>query len=80
MRYISTSISWFNRAYGAQFWLNAGGIYPNVPKDLYSCNGYQGQYVFIIPSKELVIVRFGLAENPIFNVNQFLSEIMYSIK
>lgn len=68
-----------NGEYGAQFWLNLGGAYPNVPKDLFSCNGYQGQYVFIIPSKELVVVRFGLTENPEFNVDSFLTEILASI-
>ena len=55
-------------------------MYPNVPKDLYSCNGYQGQYVFIIPSKELVIVRFGLTENPDFDIDTFLSETLNAIK
>ncbi|SFS43072.1 serine hydrolase domain-containing protein [Lutibacter maritimus] len=79
VNYTKTPTKTSNGEYGAQFWLNVGGVYPNAPKDLYSCNGYQGQYVFIIPSKELVIVRFGLAENPIFNVNQFLSEILYSV-
>ena len=68
-----------NGRYGAQFWLNAGGIYPNVPKDLFSCNGYQGQYVFMIPSEDIIVVRFGLAENPIFNVDAFLSNILISI-
>ncbi len=69
-----------NGIYGGHFWLNAGGKFPDVPKDMYSCNGYQGQYVFIIPSKDLVIVRTGLKENPEFNVNEFLSEIIEAIK
>jgi len=68
-----------NGQYGTQFWLNAGGVYPNVPTDLFSCNGYQGQHVFIIPSKDLVVVRFGLAEYPIFDINNFLSEVCNSI-
>ena len=80
VKYTATPTNSSKGSYGAQFWLNAGGEYPNAPKDLYSCNGYQGQYIFIIPSKNMVIVRFGLAENPNFNVNQFLSEILYSIK
>ena len=66
--------------YGGHFWLNAGGIYPDVPKDLYSCNGYQGQHVFIIPSKNLVIVRTGLTEHPEFDMNIFLKEIVESIE
>jgi len=80
VKYASTPTNGSNGEYGAHFWLNAGGKYPNVPKDLYSCNGYQGQHVFIIPSRDIVIVRFGLAENPEFDVNTFLSEVLSSIQ
>ncbi len=66
--------------YGAHFWLNAGGKYPDIPKDLYSMNGYQGQYVFIIPSKELVVVRTGLAEYPEFDINGFLAALSEAIE
>ncbi len=69
-----------NGVYGGHFWLNAGGKFPDVPKDMYSCNGFQGQYVFIIPSKELVVVRTGLKEYPEFDVNEFLSNIIGSIE
>ncbi|MEO0570409.1 MAG: serine hydrolase [Bacteroidota bacterium] len=65
--------------YGAHFWLNAEGKYPDVPKDLYSMNGYQGQYVFMIPSKDLVVVRTGLAEYPEFDINGFLSALVAAI-
>ncbi|MEN8789586.1 MAG: serine hydrolase [Flavobacteriaceae bacterium] len=65
--------------YGAHFWLNAQGKYPDVPKDLYSANGHQGQRVYIIPSKELVIVRTGLAESPFFDENTFLSDILSAL-
>ena len=68
-----------NGRYGAQFWLNAGGVYPNVPKDLFSCNGYQGQHIFIIPSKDVVIVKFGLTEHPDFNLDKFLSETLAAL-
>lgn len=66
--------------YGAHFWLNAGGIYPNVPRDLFSANGFQGQHVFIIPSKDLVVVRFGLKEHPEFDVDTFLGGIIDSLE
>ena len=78
--YSATPTNGSNGEYGAHFWLNAGGKYPNVPKDLYSCNGYQGQHVFIIPSKDLVIVRFGLAENPEFDVDTFLKEVLSAMQ
>jgi CubicO group peptidase (beta-lactamase class C family) len=80
VKYAATPTNGSNGEYGAHFWLNAGGKYPNVPKDLFSCNGYQGQHVFIIPSKDIVIVRFGLAENPEFDVDTFLSEVLSSIQ
>ena len=80
IEYITTPTINSNGTYGGQFWLNAEGVYPDVPKDLYSMNGYQGQFVFIIPSKDLVVVRTGLAENPTFDVNAFLSALAASIK
>ncbi len=78
--YVSKPTDHSEGTYGAHFWLNAGGKYPDVPKDLYSANGYQGQYVFIIPSKDLVIVRTGLAEAPDFDVNGFLKEVVRAIQ
>ncbi len=55
-----------------------GGRYPDVPKDLYSANGFQGQKVFIIPSLDLVIVRMGLTEDAKFDVNGMLKGIIGS--
>jgi CubicO group peptidase (beta-lactamase class C family) len=78
--YAATPTNGSNGEYGAHFWLNAGGKYPNVSKDLFSCNGYQGQHVFIIPSKDLVVVRFGLVENPDFDVDTFLKEVLDAIQ
>ena len=68
-----------NGEFGGHFWLNAGRKYPDVPKDLFSANGFQGQYVFIIPSRDLVVVRLGLTEDPEFDVNGFLSGIVGSL-
>jgi CubicO group peptidase (beta-lactamase class C family) len=69
-----------NGRYGAHFWLNAGGKYPDAPKDLYSCNGYQGQMIFIIPSMDLVIVRMGLTDDNVFDFNAFLKDVIGSFK
>ena len=68
-----------NKTYGAHFWLNAGGRYPDAPRDLFSCNGFQGQYIFIIPSKDLVVVRMGLSEEEEFDQNGVLKHIVDSV-
>lgn len=78
--YVATPTHNSDGRYGAHFWLNANGFYPDVPKDLFSANGFQGQMVAIIPSKEMVIVRFGLVENPDFSFNDFLKEITESVQ
>ncbi len=64
--------------YGAQIWLNAGNNYPNVPKNMYSFNGYQGQNVFVLPDENLVVVRMGLTKNA--DIDVFLSGIISSIR
>ena len=78
--YITKPTEHSNGTYGAHWWLNAEGKYPDVPKDLYSANGFQGQRVYIIPSKDLVIVRTGLAEAPDFDDNTFLKEVVAAIE
>lgn len=78
--YITKVTEGSDGVYGAHWWLNAGGKYPDVPRDMYSANGFQGQRVFIIPSKDLVVVRTGLAEDPDFDINGFLSGVIASIK
>lgn len=78
--YVSKPTVNSNEVYGAHFWLNAGGKYPDVPKDMYSANGFQGQRVFIIPSKELVVVRTGLANDGDFDINTFLKEVCKAIR
>ncbi|HRZ75457.1 MAG TPA: serine hydrolase [Flavobacterium sp.] len=79
-KYVATPTPTSKGEYGGHFWLNAGGKYPDVPKDMYFCGGFQGQKVIIIPSKELVIVRFGLTEDEDFDFNGMMREIITSIK
>lgn len=80
VEYSSTPANDSEGEYGAHFWLNAGGKYSNVPKDLFSSNGFQGQFVFIIPSKDLVVVRLGLTEYPEFDVDTFLKDIIVAVE
>jgi CubicO group peptidase (beta-lactamase class C family) len=80
VRFVAIPTNTSNGKYGAHFWLNAGGKFPDVPKDMFYCSGYQGQMVAIFPSHDLVIVRMGLKEDPEFDFNGLLSGIVGSLK
>jgi len=79
VKYVAAPTNTSEGRYGAQFWLNAGAYFPDAPLDIYYSSGFKGQYVFIIPSENLVIVRTGLKGDPKFDVNEFLREIIASI-
>ncbi len=73
--------------YGYQFWLNgfkkedpSQRAYPDAPADMFYCDGYGGQAIYIIPSKKLVIVRLGLTLDKSFDENAFLKGIIEAIK
>ena len=50
--------AWEKPEYGGFFWLNRGGEWP-VPEDAYFMQGAGGQYAFVIPTHDLVVVRMG---------------------
>ena len=71
-----------NGQYGSLFWLNQSNEFPSVPKDMYCCKGYDGQRIFMIPSKELVVVILGFSHKPdhAMNCDQLLGDILSAIK
>lgn len=60
-----------NPGYGGQFWLNrplAGGkddalFWRQGPADAYAAIGHLGQYVIVVPSRRLVVVRLGKTQD-----------------
>jgi len=67
--------------YGSLFWLNQSNEFPSVPKDMFCCRGYDGQRIFMIPSKELVVVVLGFSHKPnVMNADQLLSDIIGAIQ
>jgi len=59
VKYSTSAASASNGEYGAFFWLNKSKKYPSAPEDMYSCEGHDGQYIYILPSHELVVVVLG---------------------
>ncbi len=65
--------------YGAFFWLNLSGDQPDAPEDTYMCKGHDGQFIFIIPSKELIVIRTGFSKSGEFDSNLMLEGILDSL-
>ena len=70
-------------SYGAHFWLNADPedkqlkrSWPSLPADTFSMNGYQGQRVVIIPSKDLVVVRLGFSAGKKRGIEQLVAGVI----
>jgi CubicO group peptidase (beta-lactamase class C family) len=68
----------YNRAYGLLFWLNGqtpaidammepwpGKMVPYAPDDLFAARGFGNQFIDVIPSLDMVVVRFGV--DPLVN-------------
>jgi CubicO group peptidase (beta-lactamase class C family) len=69
--------------YGAHFWLNADPAdtqqertWPSLPADTYSMNGFQGQRVVIVPSKDLVVVRLGFSGGKKRGIEQLVAGVI----
>jgi CubicO group peptidase (beta-lactamase class C family) len=59
-KFVSTPApAWKDSAYGAMVWVNAGGAWPELPRDAFAFRGAGLQDVYVIPSRDLVIVRMG---------------------
>ena len=79
----STSPSSTDPCYGAHFWRGVPLSFTannqndtRWPQDAYLASGYQGQFLTIIPSKELVVVRLGLSQQRnSWDHEQFINQI-----
>ncbi|MFW6076000.1 MAG: serine hydrolase domain-containing protein [Chloroflexota bacterium] len=62
--------------YGGQFWLNAGGRHPDIPRDAYWPSGAWGQVTMIVPSKDLVMVRLGHTDQRDESFDHYLNKLV----
>lgn len=79
VKFTSTPAEGSNGEYGALFWLNDSGEFSDKPDDLFYCAGYDGQRIFIIPSKNLVIVRTGCTPRGVIDWQVFLDSILATL-
>lgn len=85
-----------NPSYGYLWWLNGktkymipggqtvfqGYLVPNAPQDMYAAMGAEDQRIYVIPSKNMVIIRMGDASdplNPSFALSGFDNELWQKI-
>jgi CubicO group peptidase (beta-lactamase class C family) len=59
VKYSTAEAKASNGEYGSFFWLNRSKKYPSAPEDMFMCVGHDGQQIFIMPTRELVIVVLG---------------------
>jgi len=78
--YTTTPANGSDGQYGAFFWLNRSGYTPGVPEDMFSCNGHDGQFIFIVPSKQLVVVRNGYSPHGSFDIKGMMKMICEAIE
>lgn len=66
-------------AYGAGFWLYSDGQ-GDLPADSFDANGFQGQYLHIVPSEKLVVVRLGATNSREFDHDRLPREVIASLR
>jgi CubicO group peptidase (beta-lactamase class C family) len=92
----TTSSQNINPAYGYLWWLNGnasfmvpggqtvypGQLVPEAPADMYAAMGAEDQRIYVVPSKNMVIIRMGNASdpaNPSFALSGFDNELWKKI-
>lgn len=81
VRYMKRAAPASDGNYAATFWLkepSAENALTDVPDDLFFADGFLGQRVYVIPSKNLVVVRMGYSLGN-FSVNDFLRDIIATL-
>ena len=69
------------KGYGAHWWLSSKSRRPDLPRDSYSAEGYEGQLILVVPSSKTVIVRLGQTpDRSSFNPNKFGALILSALK
>jgi CubicO group peptidase (beta-lactamase class C family) len=60
--------------------LNRNRRHPHIPVDCYGAEGYEGQYIWVIPSKDLVVVRMALENGRKLDPDVFVPAVVGAMK
>ncbi|MEM9337839.1 MAG: serine hydrolase [Bacteroidota bacterium] len=81
VKFMTTPVADSENSYGGHLWLNADGQMGDVPDDAFYANGFHGQRITVIPSKDLVIVRLGETYTQSdFDFNQWTRQVIDAIE
>ncbi len=76
-----------NHEFGSHFWLKLPKEYASadtsnrLPEDAFHAVGHEAQFITVIPSRELVIVRLGLSRfASAWQHDKFLSKVLEAVK
>jgi CubicO group peptidase (beta-lactamase class C family) len=87
-----TRATTLDTGYGAGFWVNTVSTkaprvgswgMPGAPRDAFFARGYLGQFIVVVPSEQLVVVRLGVARTPgddIAIVGRLVGEVVEAIR
>ena len=87
VRFVTTP-SPTNPGYGGQFWLNRKPFngkdealfWRTGPPDAFAAIGHLGQYVIVVPSKRIVVVRLGKTQDDVLQpVRDGLAKLVNSV-
>lgn len=81
VKYSTTPASASDGGYGAFFWLNQGGKIAGAPKDMYRCDGHDGQHIFMFPSQDLAVVILGYSPSSTggIDLSKLLGDILETL-
>lgn len=82
VKYSTTPASASKGQYGAFFWLNQGGKIPDAPRDMFRCDGHDGQFIAMFPSQDLAVIILGYSPSSKGGVNLggLLLDVLSAVK
>lgn len=68
--------------HGRHVWTNHGSppAWPQLPPDAFRFAGYEGQYCFVLPGQQLVVVRLGCTKGATFPMADLVAAVLRALR